>query len=76
MGEFKLMRGYESSILRIPKKVVSTELLTSLIEMQSMAAMERLMHSIAPHLIESSHLPSGTDVLVYYKSSVQSEANE
>lgn len=76
MCAFQLARGYMPSVLGIPKRVVSDELLQSHIERESVRALERILRSKAADTIDPLLLPTGTKVLIYHKSSKNNEPNE
>lgn len=76
MSAFELVRGYHPSILGVPPKHVSEELVSAYREQESVRALQRLLRARAPSTIPPSCLQPGTSVYFYYKSSKQNEADE
>lgn len=76
MSAFQLARGYTPSILGIPHKVVSRELLSADMAREAMRALERIKHSNMSATVCKDDLSPGMVILVYYKSSKQNDANE
>lgn len=76
INSFHMARGYAPSILGIPKKIVTEDLLNAHIDREATRAMERIMRSKSPNTIDPGQLPEGTKVLLYYHSSKKNEPNE
>lgn len=76
MSAFQLARGFTPSILGIPRQIVSQELLDVHVERESLRALEKIMRSKTPGVLDKDQLAPGTDVFVYHKSSKHTEPNQ
>lgn len=76
MNAFQLARGYAPSILGIPKRIMSEDLLHAHVERESTRALERIMRAKDARTLDQAQLPTGTDVFVYHHSSKHCEPNE
>lgn len=76
MSAFQLSRGYTPSILGIPHKVVSQNMLEAHIEREAMRAFERIKHSNVSSPVCKEEVSLGMVILVFYKSSKQNDPDE
>lgn len=76
MSAFQMARGYMPSILGIPRSIVSEEILEAHIERESVRALERIMRSKSPDVIDPAQITPGTRVMVFHNSTKHTEPNE
>lgn len=71
MSAFQLPRAFTPSILGIPRSIVSEELLKAHVEMEATRAIEKFMRSRIPNVPDSRLLRPGTEVFIFYDTSIQ-----
>lgn len=65
LSAFQVARGYFPSILGMPTRMSSQDLINAHTVRESTRALERILRSHSPTLIDRSQLHPGTEVLIY-----------
>lgn len=65
MSAFQLARGYAPSILGLPGRVVSHNLLDAHVEKEATRAFELIIRAEVPSMVSPSMISPGTQILVF-----------
>lgn len=76
LSSFELARGFSPSMLGIPARLVTAELLSAHREQQATRALQRLMHARPIPDAPPPNLTAGNPIFFYYKSSKNNENDE
>lgn len=73
LSAFQLAHGYVPSIAGVPDSLVSQELLDAHVEIMASRAIQRVLQSKQPNLLQREALSSGTKIWVYFNTSKQND---
>ena len=76
MSSFELAKGYTPSIIGIPSSRVTPELLQAHREQAATRALQKLLHTKNPSVLQSSILQPGDPVWVFYETSSKAKKRE
>ena len=76
LSSFELVRGYCPSVVRLPRTIVTDDILQAHREQTAVRIFQRLLHSRIHDVNRSDHFKPGQPVWVFYKTSKQNEPVE
>lgn len=73
LSSYQMVRGYSSSIIGLPAKIVPAKLFEAHIQLTAHRALMKALSSRVPRLLTQDELQAGTKIWVYYNTSKQNK---